>query len=102
MIGIDERVAAGADCLLGRKLGAGTDGEDGFGQHGALKDAFVEVASQFVDVVLPQVADGCQCAADVAVEGGIADGELGFIGITGEGAAKGCCQACHDAGAAVA
>ena len=99
---IDQRVAAGAYCLFGGKLGAGTDREDRFRQYLTLKYFVVQVASQFVNMVLPQVADRCQRAADVAVKGGVADGELGFIGVAGEGAAKGSSQACYDAGAAVA
>lgn len=102
VIGIDQRVAAGTDCLIGGKLGTGPDGEDGFRQYLTLKDFFVQIASQLVDVVLPQVADRSESAADVAVKSGVADCEFGFVGIAGEGAAKGCCQACYDAGAAVA
>lgn len=68
-------------CLFGGKLGAGTDREDRFRQYLTLKYFVVQVASQFVNMVLPQVADRCQRAADVAVKGGVADGELGFIGV---------------------
>ena len=33
VIGIDQRVTAGANCLFGGKLGAGTDREDRFRQY---------------------------------------------------------------------
>ena len=102
VIGIDQRVTAGANCLFGGKLGTGTDREDRFRQYLTLEYFFVQVASQFVNMVFPQVADRRQSAADVAVKGGVADGELGFIGVAGEGTAKGSSQACYDAGAAVA
>ena len=52
---------------------------------------------QFVDLVLPKVGRGGQVAGAVAVEGGIADGRFGLIGIAGEDAAKGCGRCRQDA-----
>ena len=40
--------------------------------------------------MLPKVTDHGHGAADVAVEGGVADSKLCFVGVTAEGAAEGC------------
>ena len=40
--------------------------------------------------MLPKVTDHGHGAADVAVEGGVADSKLCFVGVAAEGAAEGC------------
>ena len=40
--------------------------------------------------MLPKVTNHGHSAADVAVEGGVANGQLCFVGVTAEGAAEGC------------
>ena len=101
VISIYKRVAAPADGLRFGKLGAGADGEDFLGNDLALKDDVVEIVSQCVDLMLPEVANHGDCAADIAIEGGVADGHFCFVGVAAERAAEGS-RGCGDkTGAAV-
>ena len=90
VISVNQRVTAVAYCLRIRKLGAGADIEDSFGDYLTFVNYFVQIASQSIDLMLPKVTDHGHGAADVAVEGGVADSKLCFVGVTAEGAAEGC------------
>ena len=68
-----ERVLVG---LVLAELGAGRlfDGVDGDEDSVA-----VDVAREFPDAPFGKVGDGSECAAHVAIEGAVADGELGLV-----------------------
>ena len=74
VICINEGVATLAHGLRVGKLGAGANGEDGFGNDLALKNCFVHVTAQNVHLMLPQVADDGDGTGDVAIKGGVAHG----------------------------
>ena len=101
VISIDKRVAAPADGLRVRELGAGADGEDFLGNDLTLKDYVVEIVSECVDLMFPEVADHGYCATDIAIEGGVADGHFCFVGVAAEGAAEGSGGCSDKTGAAV-
>ena len=97
MICINQGVTALAHSLAVRKLGAGANSEDGFGDDLALINNLVQVTSKCVHLVLPQVAQHGQRAGNIAVEGGIAHRQLGFVGVAAEGAAEGGRGSCNEA-----
>ena len=103
VIGIDDRVAlAFGDILFVRQFGTGDDVDAALRDDFAVEDAFIEIAGQVVDLMLPQVCRGSQVAGAVAVKGRIADGQFGFIGIAREDAAKSSCRCGQDTAGAVA
>ena len=89
VIGIDNWVAlAFGDILFVRQFGAGNDVDAALWDDFAVEDLVIEIAGQVVDLVLPQICRGSQVAGTVSVEGGIADGQFGLVGVACKDAAE--------------
>ena len=102
MVFVDERIATSSNSLRIGKFSAGTNGEDFFWDDFTFKNYFIQVTTESVHLMFPQIANHSKCTADVTVEGAVTNSDFCFVGVTGEGTTKSCGSRCDNARTSVA